>query len=150
MRNLTFMVSRGWPATTVHTPPNPPLKKYLMGLTLSDMIAVLQLITRNIKYWIRNDNSKTHPTSHEGSKYINQESIGPWLTLDVSGWWISINLARDVFHGVSHNLIYTSVFCVAMTFQYSWKRFARKYVYIRIGEHPFIANMAMSRAALQV
>ena len=29
----TFMVSKGCPATTVHTPPNPPDKKYFTGFT---------------------------------------------------------------------------------------------------------------------
>jgi len=41
------MVSRGWPAITVHTPPNPPLKKYLIGLTVSDMIIVYKTESLN-------------------------------------------------------------------------------------------------------
>lgn len=36
----TLIVSNGWPATTVQTPPKPPDRKYLMGLVLfSDMAA---------------------------------------------------------------------------------------------------------------
>lgn len=30
----TLIVSSGWPVTTVHTPPNPPDRKYLTGLVL--------------------------------------------------------------------------------------------------------------------
>jgi len=59
------MVSRGWPAITVHTPPNPPLKKYLMGLTLSDMI-IVQLEVCQQKYW---RNSSKNQWASQGSKY---------------------------------------------------------------------------------
>jgi hypothetical protein len=39
--SLTLMVSKECPATTVHTPPNPPDKKYFTGFTdfLSDIFS---------------------------------------------------------------------------------------------------------------
>lgn len=35
---LTLIVSSGWPAITVQIPPNPPDRKYLIGLVLSDIV----------------------------------------------------------------------------------------------------------------
>lgn len=44
LSTITLIVSRGWPATTVHIPPKPPERKYLIGLLFSDIFFQLALI----------------------------------------------------------------------------------------------------------
>ena len=55
----TLMVSKGCPATTVHTPPNPPDKKYFIGFTdfFSDIF--IELLSTATRYSTPNSHHST-------------------------------------------------------------------------------------------